>query len=222
MDNFHQHIQDKIDVWIIDDTPSFCFILSEALNRSTSVRCSQYFNSCRAAIKELMKEEELPAVILLDIKMPVITGIDGIIPLKKRSPGTYIIMLTSYDSDKEIKLALQRGANGYLLKTSTSADIIRSIESVMGGGAPIDPLITKKLMEAYIGGKHDDAAYNLSQREKEIVKLFAAGLKTEEIAQKLFISFNTVNTHRRNIFTKLDVHTRHSLVAKAYKEGLIE
>jgi DNA-binding NarL/FixJ family response regulator len=154
--------------------------------------------------------------------MPIVTGIEGIVPLKRHSPGTFIIMLTSYDSDSEIKMALQRGANGYLLKTSTPADIIRSIENVVEGGTPIDSHIAKKLMDAYIGGKHDDSNYHLSQREKEIVKLFAAGLSTEEIALKLYISYNTVNTHRRNIFTKLDVHSRHSLVAKAYKEGLID
>lgn len=215
-------MENKINVWIIDDTKSYCFILSEALNRSTTVHCSQYFHSCRAAIKQLQDDDEPPTVILLDIKMPVLTGIDGIIPLKRQSPATFIIMLTSYDADEEIRMALQRGASGYLLKTSTPADIIRSIENVVDGGTPIDPHIAKKLMDAYIGGKHDESVYNLSQREKEIVKLFAGGLNTEQIAQKLFISFNTVNTHRRNIFAKLEVHTRHSLVAKAYKEGLIE
>lgn len=215
-------MRNKINVWIIDDNESFCIVLSETLNRSSSIHCSQYMLSCRSAITELQNDGEPPTVILLDIKMPVMTGLDGIFPLKKKSPGTYIIMLTSYDSDREIKSALERGANGYLLKTSTPADIIRSIENVVDGGTPIDPHIAKKLMDAYVGRKHDESIYNLSQREKEIVKLFTEGLSTEEIAQKLCISFNTVNTHRRNIFTKLDVHTRHGLVAKAYKEGLIE
>ena len=222
MNNTQKQIHNKINVWIIDDTESFCIVLSEILNRSSSVHCPQYMLSCRSAIKELQNDAEPPTVILLDIKMPVMTGLDGIIPLKKNSPGTYIIMLTSYDSDAEIKLALERGANGYLLKTSTPANIIRSIESVVEGGIPFDPHIAKKLIDAYAGGKHEKSTYNLSEREKEIVKLFAEGFSTEEISQKLFISFNTVNTHRRNIFTKLDVHKRHGLVAKAYKDGLHE
>ncbi len=222
MNKTHKQVHNKINVWIIDDTESFCIILSEALNRSSTVLCSQYMLSCRSAIKELQNDVEPPTVILLDIKMPGVSGIDGIIPLKKNSPGSYIIMLTSHDSDSEIKLAMKRGANGYLLKTSTTADIIRSIESAVQGGMPFDSSITKKFMDAYIGSKNEESTYNLSEREKGIVKLFAEGLSTEEISQKLFISFNTVNTHRRNIFAKLDVHTRHGLVVKAYKERLIE
>ncbi len=222
MNKTHKQVHNKINVWIIDDTESFCIILSEALNRSSAVLCSQYMLSCRSAIKELQNDVEPPTVILLDIKMPGVSGIDGIIPLKKNSPGSYIIMLTSYDSDAEIKLAMKRGANGYLLKTSTTADIIRSIESVVQGGMPFDPSIAKKLLDAYIGSKNEESTYNLSEREKGIVKLFAEGLSTEEISQKLFISFNTVNTHRRNIFAKLDVHTTQGLVVKAYKERLIE
>jgi DNA-binding NarL/FixJ family response regulator len=222
MDNSSINPTQKINVWIIDDNKSFCIVLSEALNRSQTVFCSHYFHSYRFALRDDLIEDIPPQVILLDIKMPIVNGLDAIIPLKKRIPKLSIIMLTSLDSGPEIKLAIQRGANGYLLKSSTSADIIRSIESVSEGGSIIDPHIVKRLMDVYTGHAQEEQVYNLSIREKEIVKLFAFGLSTEEISKQLNISFNTVNTHRRNIFSKLNVHSRHSLVVKAYKEGLMD
>jgi DNA-binding NarL/FixJ family response regulator len=221
-DKIRKHADDPIPVWIIDDNRNFCFMLSESMNRSTVVKCTNYYCSCKVALKQLQVAEHPPSVILLDIKMPVISGLDAIEPLKRLSPGSNILMVTSSDDDDQIKTALQRGANGYLLKSSSASDIIRAIENVQNGASPIDPHITKKMMDAYVGKKQETNLHGLTQKERQIVKLYSQGRSTEEIADTLFISAHTIHTHRRNIFYKMDINTLHQLVAKAYKDNLVE
>jgi DNA-binding NarL/FixJ family response regulator len=211
----------RIPVWMIDNNSNFCLVLSEALNRSGSVECARYFLSCRHALQELEKGAGPPAVILLDIKMPEMTGVEAIVPLKKLAPSARIIMLTSYDLDRNIQISLKRGASGYLLKSSTPAEIIHAIEAVQKGGAPIDPLIARKVMQAYVASDAEESAYRLSHREQEILRYVAEGLGTAEVAKRLGISHATVDTHVRNIFGKLGVHNRHAMVAKAIRERLI-
>jgi DNA-binding NarL/FixJ family response regulator len=211
----------RISVWIIDDNKSFCVVLSEALNRSNSVNCERYFHSSRLAIESLESGKCSPQVILLDIKMPGIKGVDSIALLKRISPSTNIIMLTSYDFDMDIRTSLKRGAAGYLLKSSRPLDIIRAIETVQKGGTPIDPMIAQRMTDAYIAEKPESDAYNLSAREREVIRWIAKGLNSSEVAQRLSITYNTVETHIKNIFHKLNVSNRHAMVAKAIKERLV-
>jgi DNA-binding NarL/FixJ family response regulator len=192
------------------------------LNSSKTVRCEHYFHSSKTALAALAKAPSPPTVILLDIKMPVVSGIDSIIPIKEYSPHSIIMMLTSYDDDKNIQLALERGASGYLLKTSTPEDIIRAVEKVQQGGSPLDPMITKKIMSLILGSrKKIRNSSKLSKRELEIVNLIAKGSSSKKIAENINLSFYTVNTHLRNIYHKLNVNSRHMLVAKAYDDGLV-
>src|SRR3972149_2577719 len=101
---------EKIPVWIVDDNKNFCLVLAANLNKSTTVECQRYYHSCKAVINDLETESFPPSVILLDIKMPIMNGLDAIVPIKKLSPATSIIMLTSYDLDEHIRTALRRGA----------------------------------------------------------------------------------------------------------------
>ena len=212
---------DRIPVWIIDDNKNFCIVLAANLNKSDVVECQRYYNSSAAAIKDLEVEGAPPSVILLDIKMPVINGLDAIIPIRTFSPGTFIIMLTSYDLDENIRIAMKRGASGYLLKSSSADDIVRAIESVLKGGLPLDPLITKKMMDAYVGWEEHENTYNLSPREKDVIRLIIQGLNNAEMAEALFISRFTVETHLKNIYHKLDINNRQKLVAKAFKDKIV-
>ena len=148
-------------------------------------------------------------------------GLDAIIPIKKLSPGSNIIMLTSYDLDENIRSAMKRGASGYLLKSASPDEIVRAIESVQQGGVPLDPAITKKMMAAYVGWECPENVYDLSAREKDVLKLVTQGMNNVEIAQKLFISRFTVETHLRNIFHKLDIHSRQKLAVKAIKDRIV-
>lgn len=210
----------RIPVWVIDDNRGFCLILSEALNQSDTVEAQKCFHTCRTAIQALTEEDSPPSVILLDIKMPRMSGLDAISSIRRISPATHIIMLTSYDLDENIRTAMNRGATGYLLKSSSPGDIISAIEKVQKGGSPIDAMITQRIMGAFLG-QNDENRYQLTKREKDILHYVAGGLTTLEAAQKLNLSYYTVDTHLKNIFQKLNVHNRHGLVTKANKERLI-
>jgi DNA-binding NarL/FixJ family response regulator len=208
-------------VWIVDDNKSFCVVLSEALNRSNSINCARYFHSSKSAIEFLETGSCNPQVILLDIKMPGTKGVDAIALFKRMAPSMSIIMLTSYDFDMDIRTSLKRGASGYLLKSSQPLDIIRAIETVQKGGTPIDPMITQRMTDAYIAEKPEDDSYNLSAREREVIRWITQGLNSSEVAKRLDITYNTVETHIKNIFHKLNVSNRHALVAKVIKEHLV-
>jgi len=216
-----QENPEKIQVWIIDDNKNFCLVLAANLNKSSTVACQKYYHSCKAVINDLETESSPPSVILLDIKMSAMNGLDAIAPIRKLSPATNIIMLTSYDLDENIRTAMKRGASGYLLKSSSPDDIVRAIESVQVGGMPLDPLITRKMMESFVGWDDEENIYNLSPREKEVLKLVTQGLNNMEISQKLYISRFTVETHVKNIFHKLDIHDRQKLVVKALKNRIV-
>jgi DNA-binding NarL/FixJ family response regulator len=209
-----------IPVWIIDDNKGFCFILSQALNVSKSIECQKSFHTCRMALQALAAEDSPPSVILLDIQMPRMSGLDAIQSIKRITPATQIIMLTSFDLDENIRTAMNRGASGYLLKSSTPAAIVNAIEGVQKGGSPIDPMITKKIMRAFLGNSQEDV-YKLTRREKDILRFMSSDMTTYEVAQKLNLSHYTVDTHLKNIYQKLDVHNRHGMVTKAVKERLI-
>jgi DNA-binding NarL/FixJ family response regulator len=210
----------RIPVWIIDDNKVFCLVLSEALNQSDSVVCQNCYHTCKSALQALSVEDSPPSVILLDIKMPRMSGLDAITAIRGLTPATHIIMLTSYDLDENIRTAMNRGATGYLLKSSTPADIVSAIENVQKGGSPLDPMITKKIMGAFLG-QSEENRYHLTKRERDILQCVAGGLTNMEVADQLHLSFYTVDTHLKNIFQKLNVHNRHGLVSKANKERLI-
>ena len=209
-----------VSVVIIDDNVSFCIILSEAINRSGTLSCPKYFHTVKEAIAGAESIEPPPEVILLDIKMPSMNGVDGLIPLGKHFPKTKIVMLTSYDNESDIKMSLQRGAMGYLSKTSNHNDIIRSIERLADGGKVIDPSIAERMIEELIP-KRPMRDYHLTMREKEVIKKLISGKSNGQIATELMISAHTVEAHRRHAFEKLNVHTTTHLVAKALKEGII-
>jgi DNA-binding NarL/FixJ family response regulator len=216
-----QEKRKRISVWIVDDNRSFCVVLSETLNRSNMIICEKCFHSSRMAIEYLETGNHPPQVILLDIKMPGTKGVDAIGLIKRIAPTTDIIMLTSYDFDTDIRTSLKRGAAGYLLKSSQPLDIIRAIQTVQKGGTPLDPMITQRMTDAYIAEKPESESYNLSAREREVIQWITQGLNSAEVAERLSITYNTVETHIKNIFHKLNVSNRHAMVAKAIKERLV-
>jgi DNA-binding NarL/FixJ family response regulator len=171
-------------------------------------------------MQTLMTELPRPRVILLDIKMPQMSGLDAIATIKRLDPDIRIIMLTSHDLDENIRTAMNRGASGYLLKSSTPEEIIHAIENVEKGGTPLDPMVTKRIMHVFLG-QNEENPYHLTRRERLILQSVAAGETTLEIATELKLSIYTVETHVKNIYQKLNVHSRQELVTKANKERLI-
>jgi DNA-binding NarL/FixJ family response regulator len=167
-----------------------------------------------------------PEVLLLDIAMPEMDGVQVAQELKKILPEIKVIVLTTHAEDQFIFEFLKLGVSGYVLKDSASQELIYSIRKSKDGMAFIDPSISKKVMEKFTqvtGGKKDFVDYGkLSDREKEILQLVAEGNSNKEVAQKLYISPKTVENHKANIMKKLNIHDRIALTKYALRLGLID
>lgn len=171
--------------------------------------------------------DELPAtpvdVVLMDIQMPEINGIDLCKQVVRLHPDVNVIAFSSFDDSNYVKQIFRSGAKGYLLKDSDKHTIVKAIETVMEGDEYMDETIKKIILqESLTGQRRSIFEVPLTKREKEILKLIAEGFSSQEVADKLFISLRTVETHRMNINQKLDVKNTAGLVKEAMKRGLID
>ncbi|HQI42273.1 MAG: hypothetical protein B6D44_05265 [Ignavibacteriales bacterium UTCHB2] len=211
----------KTDVIIIEDNELLRDSLKEAINNSDSIQCHYSFSSGEAALDLIEEKELVPDIILLDIGLPGMNGIELIPELKKLSPASKIIIITIHDDDENIFNAICAGASGYLLKDLSSEKIVSSIGEVMNGGAPMNLHIAKKVLNMFRDQNIKSAGYELTEREKEILSLLVEGLSKRQIAEKIFLSHHTVDSHLRNIYAKLEVHSRSSAITKAIREKLL-
>jgi DNA-binding NarL/FixJ family response regulator len=166
-----------------------------------------------------------PDVVLLDVGMPRLSGPDAAQSISQKAPGVRIVMLSMHSDEAYVLRALKAGARGYLLKASPEADVLAAIRAVAAGHAYFSPSITKLLVEEYVVEARrrgvEDSYDLLSTREKEILQLLASGKSNREIADLLFISVSTVETHRNNVFQKLHLHNLAELILYAVRKGLI-
>jgi two-component system, NarL family, response regulator NreC len=166
-----------------------------------------------------------PDVILLDVGMPRLSGPDAAQSISQKLPAARIVMLSMHSDEAYVLRALKAGARGYLLKASPEADVLTAIRAVAAGNAYFSPSITKLLVEEYVVEVRrrgvEDSYDLLSTREKEVLQLLASGKNNREIAELLFISVATVETHRNNIFQKLHLHNLAELILYAVRKGLI-
>ena len=211
----------KINIVLIEDNNLFRKTLSNFINQSEEMCCNYSFASCEDALIEVESKNFEPDIILLDIGLPGMNGVDCIPQLKKNYPDSKIVMLTIQDDDESVFKAICRGASGYLLKDSTSANIFESVKEVLNGGAPMNSSIAAKVLRMFRNYIPLKKEYNLSTREKEILKLLVDGLSKRLIAEKLYLSYHTIDSHIRKIYEKLEVHSNSSAVAKALREKLI-
>ncbi len=214
-------MQNKTEVIIIEDNELLRDSLKEAINKSNSIVCNYGFSSGEAALEFIQKDELVPDIILLDIGLPGMNGIELIPELRKLSPASKIIIITVHDDDEKVFNAICAGASGYLLKDMSSDKIVESINEVMNGGAPMNSHIASKVLNMFRDQNIKSDGYDLSAREKEILSLLVDGLSKKQIAEKIFLSHHTVDSHLRNIYTKLEVHSRSSAITKAIREKLI-
>ncbi|MBI3005286.1 MAG: response regulator [Ignavibacteriales bacterium] len=210
----------SISVWLVDDNEEFCTVVSAALTETTTICCSQCFQSCEAAIESLKNGAKPPAVILLDIGLPGMSGIDGIRKLLDAAPMSKIVMLTGLDRDENIIRSLAEGATGYLSKTSSAEDLVHAITATVRGGTPIDPFTLQKLLKILAFPGFPKKSYDITPKEKQILHFVTEGLTIESIAENLKLSIHTVGTHLKHLYSKLDVHTRSALASKVLKERL--
>jgi len=209
-----------IAVWVVEDDALFRSSLVRVINRAQGLICEQEFGSCEDAIAAL-ETERPPHVVLMDIVLPGMDGIEGASRVRSLSPRTDVLMLTNYAENDKIFKALCAGASGYLLKTSPPEEIKKAVMEVVDGGAPMNAQIARKVLDMFTGLAVPSENYGLTEREREILGLMVDGHAKKKIAEVLFLSYFTVDTHIKNIYSKLHVHSRSGAVAKVFKEHLL-
>ncbi len=205
-----------IGIVIFDDNNEFRQSLEMLLNSEPFFFVKGSYAHCKQA-DEIIKKTN-PDVVIMDIDMPELSGIEGVRLVKSAKPTTYILMHTVFEDDQNLFQALCAGANGYLLKKDSLTKLVEAIKEVMEGGVPFSPSIARRVLAHFHKPK---SIYTLSKRETEILKLLSEGLSYKMIAAQCNITLETVKTHFKNIFIKLHVNCGPEAVAKALKEGLI-
>ena len=177
----------------------------------------------REAIQQA--EKLSPALMLMDLSMPRMGGVEAIREIKKKWPKIKILALTVNDSEEYVLAALQAGADGYILKDSTRAELVQAIQNVLAGKRVLSPSISEKVIEGYLTGKKAESIQTpwdtLTNREREVLKLIGEGNKSKEIADYLCISLHTVEKHRSNLMEKLNLHSVSALTSYAIEKGMV-
>lgn len=204
----------NISVSIVEDDGQARQILADWIRRTDGFDFKSEFSDAESALAKL--PEEKPIVVLMDINLPGLSGIECVRQLKPLLPETQFVMLTVYEDADHIFHALSAGATGYLLKQTPRGELIAALRQVCNGGSPMTSNIARKVVQSF--QQHvrasDGAAEELSPREKEVLNLLARGFLYKEIAESLSISTPTVNTYIRRIYEKLHVRSRAQAVAK--------
>jgi DNA-binding NarL/FixJ family response regulator len=211
---------ETIHLWIIEDHKTYGERLVRALNRLDGISCTQRFTACEDAFAALTTEPA-PQVLLLDVGLPGMNGIEGITRLRQLAPSTAIVILTVFEEDDKIFRAICAGAAGYLLKTSNTEDIAAAIRSAAAGGSPINPHIARRVLEMFSKANVPHKDYGLTPRELDILKLLVSGSTIKDAAAQLGIGYYTADEYIRSVYVKLQVRSRGSAIAKAVKEGLV-
>ena len=216
---------DNIRVLIADDAPLFRRGLSVVLSTEPNIEVVAEAEDGQQAIERA--EEFAPDVVLMDVRMPRVNGIDAARTIRDTSPTTKIIMLTVSDEDDDLYEAIKAGANSYLLKEVSVEEVPEAIRAVVQGQSLISPSMASKLLNEYTSlakradEKQQFPSPGLTSRELEVLKLVAKGQSNREIGEELFISENTVKNHVRNILEKLHLHSRMEAVIYAVRERLL-
>ncbi|MBS3913568.1 MAG: response regulator transcription factor [Bacteroidetes bacterium] len=208
---------EKVRVCIVEDNQDIRSGLQMIIDSSNEIYCERTFSNAEDAIESLVNEPT--DVVLMDINLPGMNGIEAIIKLRESCPQTQFMMLTVYEDDDMIFKSLQAGATGYLLKKSSVTQIAQSIMDLYNGGSPMSPGIARKILNTFREGPQKPIPdyQDLSEREKELVNSLAQGYRYKEIADQLNISPATVRTHIQNIYKKLHVQSRTDAINKIFK-----
>jgi RNA polymerase sigma factor (sigma-70 family) len=202
-----------ITVSIVEDSDKLRETLVRVINRADGFRCVSHYANAEDALKDL--PEAKPDVVLMDINLPGMNGVECVRQLKKIAPEIQVMMLTVYEDTENIFDALAAGASGYMLKRTAGKELLEAIEEVKRGGSPMTTHIARKVVQSFQRSAAAEAqTESLSEREQQVLDLLSRGLIYKEIAEKLGISYETVHTYIRRIYEKLQVRTRTEAVAK--------
>jgi DNA-binding NarL/FixJ family response regulator len=204
-----------INVAIIEDNLQYRTAISIILQLSDTIKIIHELKSCEGLIA--LFESEKPDVVLMDIDLPLIDGIKGVWEIKQKWPDLKVLMLTVFENDEKIFSAIRAGANGYLLKKDSPQKILDAINAVYNGEGPMNGMIAAKVLDYFQQSFQKNMQLqeaNLTKREMEILNLLIKGLSYKEIASAIFISIETLNSHIKNVYRKLNVHSRGELASK--------
>ena len=203
-----------LNIAVVEDDDRFRRSLARWIQSTDGLHCSGAFASAEEALKTIPQSP--PDVVIMDINLPSMSGIECVRKLRAESPAPQFIMLTAYEDSDLIFKALQAGASGYLLKRSSPDQILEAISEVSRGGAPMTSTIARKVVQSFQdrGLSYEDQA-NLTKREEEILGGLVRGLANKEIADELSISVETIRVHLKSIYEKLHVRSRTEAALKA-------
>lgn len=210
---------ESIGVGIVEDNQDLRDILNDIVSNAAGFELSFAVSRAEDGIDEI-GQGVLPDIVLMDIGLPGIDGIEGTRQISQLSPSTRVVMLTIYEEDTKVFDAICAGASGYLLKPTGAAELVEALHDVARGAAPINGFIAKKMLERF-ASQAPIPDYGLTQREKEILSRLVDGAPLKRIAADLSLSYHTVDNHVRNVYHKLHVRSRALAVAKALREGLV-
>jgi DNA-binding NarL/FixJ family response regulator len=210
----------EIKTAIIEDQRDIREGLAMLINGSEGYRCTGSYRSVEEALEKI--KYDLPDVVLSDIGLPGVDGIEGIRIIKERYPTVLLLMLTIYDDDERIFDALCAGACGYLLKRTSPARLLESLKEAIAGGAPMSPEVAHRVINLFRDIRPPERAeYDLTPHEKRLLKLLVEGHNYTTAAVELSVSFNTIKFHVRHIYEKLQVHSKSEAVSKALRQRLV-
>lgn len=221
----NMQLKTETEIWLVEDNEIFATGVQRTIDRLDGMKCGGKYQSAEQVFAALESGKK-PDVILLDVQLPGMDGITALSHLKGMAPGAQVVILTVFDDADKIFRAVCAGASGYVLKSSTGAQIGEAIRQVIAGGAPMTPEVARKVLDTFSaqhgeGDKQEANEYDLTSRQRDILRLMADGLVKKEIADVLDLSVNTVSTHLQRVYEKLHVNTNTGAVAKALREKLI-
>ena len=211
----------NIKVVIFEDNGSLRKSLFQLIDGSDGFKCVGAFEDCLDILKNI--EDTKPDVVLMDIEMPGINGIEGVRILREKYPDLKILMQTIFEDNEKIFNSILAGASGYILKNTSPTRFLDFIKETYEGGAPMSPSVATKVMKMVVEQSPNAKVnnFNLTEREKEILSCLVKGMSYKLIADACFISIDTVRGHIRNIYEKLHVHSKSEAVATALKRNII-
>ena len=203
-----------IRVGIIEDNNALRQSLEQLFNRTEEMKCTVSLSNLMNVASDIGKS--IPDIVLMDIGLPNISGIEGVRTIKANFPEVEVLMFTVFEDDEKIYDAIRSGASGYLLKKTPPEEIIQAVRELYDGGAPMSPSIARKVIQAFQAKPSNvTEEYQLTARESEILYSLVDGLSYKKMAEKYFVSISTIRTHICNIYHKLHVNSKSQAVAKA-------
>lgn len=211
-----------IKIMIIEDNPAYRKGIALAIAKTEGMTLSHEFGTAAVALQKvpIFGKEEMPDLVLLDLNLPGISGLDALPRLKEILPEARVLILTQSDMQHDVLRAIELGAAGYLLKSSSIPQLLDGIRTVHRGGATLDPGLASLIIQTLKKQKKEDSI-DLSKRELEVLAHIADGAVQKQIADQLDLSSYTVNEYIANIYKKLNVHNAPAAVSKAYKTGIL-